>query len=108
MPTDIGQLKAQLVARLGHGHVQPVVVDVEWDGKVGPGEFGGHEGQRRRFGRLALEVGHRHAEEVRQRFGQSPVVQRADVDEHLAQSLATRVGLGLERGGDLTLRHHSA
>ena len=54
--------------------------------------------------RVASEVGDRHAEEVRQRIGQTPLVQGADVDEDLTQPLS-RVGLGLERGGDLGLRH---
>ena len=65
-----------------------------------------HQRQRRGFGCVAPEVGHRHAEEVRQRFGQPPLVQGADVDEDLAEALAG-AGLGLEGGGNLCLGHHA-
>ena len=75
-----------------------------WRGSRAP--VRGHERQRRRFGRVAPEVGYWHPEEVRQGFGQPPLVQRADVDEDLAEPLAG-AGLGLEGGGDLRLGHHA-
>ena len=102
--TDVGQQEAQVVARLGHRHVEPVVVDAERDGEVLAGDLRRDQRQRRWRRRVAPEVGDRHAEEVRQGVGQPPLVQGADVDENLTQPLA-RVGLGLERGGDLGLRH---
>ena len=106
VPTDVTQQEAQLVARLGHRHVETIVVDADRDGEVVPGDVRRHERQRRRFGRVLPQVRHRHAEEVREGVGQSPLVQGADVDEDLAESLA-RAGLGLQGGGHLCLGHHA-
>ncbi len=105
VPAGVGQQEAQVVARLGHRHVQErVVVDADRDGQVLAGDVRRHERQRRRLRRVTAQVGHRHAEVVRQGVGQAPLVEGAHVDQDLAESLAG-VRLRLERGVDLTLGH---
>jgi hypothetical protein len=83
--------------------VQPVVVQADRHGHVRTSHVFGNEGQGFGVGLVAPQVGHRHAEELRQRVHQAPLLEDAHVDKKLAESF-TGCRLQLQRLLDLRVR----
>ncbi len=100
MPARLGQQESEVVARLGHGDMQAVAVQVDGDDEMLASDLLGYEGDRLRERSVATQVGHRQAEEVRQCVDETPLVEGAHVDEHLSEPLP-RTRLLLERLRDL-------
>ena len=91
MAAGLLQKRPQLVGRLvGHGDVQPLLVEPKWDGQVLARHVLGHQGEGLRFRVVTAEVHDRHAEDLAQHPSELTLAEHAHVDEDLAQPL-TRV-----------------
>ena len=90
MTTLLCEKEAEGIARLGHRHMEPVVMQADRHGHVRTSNVFRNEGEGFWVGLVPPKVCYRHAEELRQRVHEAPLFEDAHFDEKFAESSTGR------------------